>query len=101
MRASQDYRITFVGNIESSANDNIDVFVHFADGTSFVATFFTLLNIESLMKKYAATGESGSGKYFWAASMILVEVLDEEYIRCAVDDLLESGLFHGAFEAVY
>ena len=38
-------------------NANVDVQVTFPNGESFSAVFFTLQNIETLMKDYEKTGE--------------------------------------------
>jgi hypothetical protein len=79
-------------------NDNVDVLVYFADGTKYAATFFTLENIRQLFAKNYSTGECASGKYLWAANMIIVESLDEETIQIAVDDLIATGEFGRAFD---
>lgn len=78
-------------------DDNVDVFVYFADGRKYVATFFTLKNIGSLMSRYRETGESAGGRYFWAADAIIVDRLDPKTIETAVADLLASGEFGSAF----
>jgi hypothetical protein len=80
------------------ADDNADVFVYFADGRKYVATFFTLANIESIMKTYRATGECADGLYFWASDMVIVERLDRETVERAVADLIRSGEFEKAFD---
>src|SRR5689334_17870792 len=82
------------------ANDNVDVLVYF-DGSKYAATFFTLENIRHLFLKNRTTGECAAGTYLWAASMIIVESLDEETIRAAVADLMASGEFDRAFEGPY
>lgn len=79
-------------------DDNVDVFVYFADGRKFVATFFTLANIESMMRKDRVTGECAGGLYFWASDMIVVRRLDRETIERTVADLIKSGEFEKAFE---
>lgn len=79
-------------------NNNVDVLVYFADGSKYAATFFTLENIRQLFHKNRATGECASGKYLWAANMIIVESLDEETIETAVADLMATGEFQQAFE---
>src|SRR6185295_19098650 len=52
---------------------NSDVLVSFEHGRTWVATFFSYKNIQSLVDKYRVTGESLSGKYFWASDLILVD----------------------------
>ena len=79
-------------------DDNVDVFVYFADGRKFVATFFTVSNIRSVMRKDRGTGECAGGLYFWASNMIVVERLDRETIERTVADLMRSNEFAKAFE---
>lgn len=79
-------------------DDNVDVFVYFADGRKYVATFFTASNIQSIMRKDRGTGECAGGLYFWASNMIVVERLDRETIERAVADLMRSGEFEKAFD---
>ena len=79
-------------------NDNVDVEVHFPKGESYVATFFTLNNIQSLFEKNAKTGERKNGLYFWCSDMIIVKELTESVIRETVEDLL---LKSGEFEEVF
>lgn len=79
-------------------DDNVDVFVYFADGRKYVATFFTVANIQSIMRKDRATGECAGGLYFWASDMIVVERLDRETVERTVADLMRSGEFEKAFD---
>lgn len=81
-------------------NDNVDVFVEFETGERFVATFFTLDNIRSLMETYRATGECAHGLYCWSTYMIVIESLTKANVERVVADLLESGAFMSAFELV-
>jgi hypothetical protein len=83
---------------EDLSSDNIDVVIYFADGTKYMATFFTLENLRHLFVKNRSTGECASGKYLWAANMIIVESLDDETIKTAVADLIATGEFGRAFE---
>lgn len=85
------------GNV-NTADDNVDVFVYFADGRKYVATFFTLANIQSIMRKDRTTGECAGGLYFWASDMIVVERLDRETVEQTVADLVQSGEFEKAFD---
>jgi len=83
------------GNI---SDDSVDVVVHFGDGSRYSATFFTVENIRSLLKSYRASGECASGKYLWAANMIVIESLDLSTIEVAVADLIRTGEFTRAFD---
>jgi hypothetical protein len=85
------------GNLDAD-DDNVDVFVYFADGRKYFATFFTVSNIRSIMRKDRGTGECAGGLYFWASNMIVVERLDRETIERAVSDLMRSSEFEKAFD---
>jgi hypothetical protein len=77
----------------NSNNDNVDVQVTFPNGERFSAVFFTLRNIEALMKHYKKTGECAGGLYFGASDMIIVESLTEKTICKTIDHLLAEDEF--------
>ena len=85
------------GNL-NAADDNVDVFVYFADGRKYAATFFTVANIQSIMKRYRSSGECADGLYFWASDLVIVERLDRETVERTVADLIGSGEFEKAFD---
>ena len=78
--------------------DNVDVIVHFEDGSRYAATFFTLANVKVIQEQYRETGECAGGLYFWASHMIVIESLTWSNVESAVKDLIESGEFESAFE---
>jgi hypothetical protein len=79
---------------------NIDVLVRLADGSEYVATFFTYENINRIMKSHQQTGECLSGKYFWASEMILIDRIDRESIEEVIYDLLKEGVLQHVFKRV-
>ena len=79
-------------------DDNSDVVVSFEDGPSWVATFFSYKNIQSLVDKNRVTGECLSGKYFWAGDLILVDELTRERIEEVIKHLIEEGEFEKMFD---
>ena len=83
--------------IENPLDDNVDVFVRLSDGKNYVATFFTIDNIRSLMERYSKTGECLEGHYFWASDMIIVSDLTQNSIAETIEDLLRTDRFHKAF----
>ncbi len=96
-----DYEVTWV-NYEHGIdpdNSNLDVHVNFKNGSSFVATFFTLKNLQQLFLKYKETGECANGTYFWAADMIIVQEMTKENIVKTVQQLIEDEEFEKAFDA--
>ena len=78
-------------------NTNVDVQVTFPNGESFSAVFFTLQNIETLMKDYKETGEGANGLYFWTSDMLIVQKLTEQTICEIVENLLAEGEFASVF----
>ena len=94
-----DYKLTIYSGITplDPDNDNVDVQVTFPNGESFSAVFFTLQNIDTLMKQYKKTGECANGSYFWASNMIIVQKLTEETICKTVDNLLSEEEFASVF----
>ena len=93
------YKLTIYRGIAplDSDNDNVDVQVTFPNGERFSAVFFTLRNIEALMKRYKKTGECASGLYFWASDMMIVESLTEKTICKTIDHLLAEDEFGYVF----
>ena len=94
-----DYQLTIYNGIAplNSGNDNVDVQVTFPDGERFSAVFFTLQNINTLMKHYQKTGECANGLYFWTSDMLIVQELTEQTICETVDNLLAEGEFESVF----
>ncbi len=94
-----DYELTIYHGIApfDPNNDNVDVEVTFQNGESFSAVFFTLQNIETLMKRYKKTGECADGLYFWASDMVIVQQLSEKIICATIDKLLTEDEFESVF----
>jgi hypothetical protein len=86
-------------------DDNVDVFVDFASGERYTATFFTLHNLRSLLEKFRETGECASGLYVWSTGMIVIKRLTKDNVEKVVADLLDRGdlpkAFEGPFEAPF
>ena len=99
MVKGQHYKITVFGDSQGlePLNDNVDVEVIFDDGSRYMATFFTLQNIQKIMDNYEQTGECMKGFYFWASDMILVRRLSRENIAKVVGDLIAKGEFEKVF----
>lgn len=77
--------------IAPAEDGNLDVLIDLEDGRRFAATFFTIKNVQSLMRRHRESGECASGLYLWASDMILVESISVETIRRTVAGLIESG----------
>ena len=78
-------------------NGNVDVEVTFPNGDSFSAVFFTIRNIETIMKQYKKTGECADGLYFWTSDMVIVHQLSEKTICATIDRLLVDDEFESVF----
>ncbi|MGO8746356.1 MAG: hypothetical protein ACLQNE_10230 [Thermoguttaceae bacterium] len=102
MVKGQHYKIIVVAGTQGldPLRDNVDVEVVFDDGSRFVATFFTLENVQMIMDGYRQTGECSKGLYFWASDMILVRRLTRQNIAKVVGDLIGEGEFEKAFSQV-
>ena len=95
---TEKFKLQVVGpQVWSPTDDNVDVEVRLPNGDLYVATFFTLANLQRLFEKNRESGECLSGRYFWASDMILVEELTIESMTDAVEDLIANGEFAGAF----
>ena len=94
-----DYTLTIFHGIAplDPDNANVDVHVTFPNGESFSAVFFTLQNIETLMKDYKETGECANGLYLWTSDMLVVQKLSEQTICEIVENLLAEGEFASVF----
>ena len=94
-----DYQLTIYSGIAplDPDNDNVDVQVTFPNGESFSTVFFTLQNIDTLMKKYKKTGECADGSYFWTSNMIIVQELTEQTLCETIDNLLAEEEFESVF----
>ena len=94
-----DYQLTIYSGTAplDPNNDNVDVQVTFPNGESFSAVFFTLQNIDTLMKHYKKTGECANGLYFWTSDMLIVQKLTEQTICETIDNLLAQEEFESIF----
>lgn len=97
-----DYTIRFFNYPDRTdpIEDVLDVFIHFADGSRYVGSFFTLKKIEALMNEDQATGEYNQGNYFWTSDLIIVRTLTPENIQAAIKDLIQSRRFEAAFALI-
>lgn len=82
-------------------DSNIDVHVKFINGPRYVATFFTIKNIEAIFQKNFATGECSNGLYLWASNMIIVKQLKKETITKTIDQLIIDEEFELIFDGPY
>ena len=102
MLKGRHYKITVFAGSQGldPLDDNVDVEVVFDDDSRYMATFFTVQNIQKIMAKYEQTGECMRGFYFWASDMILVRRISRENIAKVVGELIAKGEFAKAFSQV-
>ena len=86
-----------LSGIEDIDDGNIDITIYFK-GSRYIGTFFTLKNIDSIMKRHSLSGESASGTYFCAKDMIIVRSLNVDTINQAVEHLIDSGDYEWVLE---
>ncbi|MGH4029323.1 hypothetical protein ACQB60_10355 [Actinomycetota bacterium Odt1-20B] len=73
--------------------DNVDVFVDLKDGSRWSATIITLAQVETLMKRWAASGEALSGRYFWCWDGLIVRDAGISNMTQVLAGLIENGEF--------
>ncbi|MDG4861544.1 hypothetical protein P8605_25745 [Streptomyces sp. T-3] len=73
--------------------DNVDVFVNLKDGSRWSATIITLAQVEILMKRWAASGESLAGRYFWCSDGLIVRDAGISNMTRVLAGLIETGEF--------
>ncbi|MBB6110428.1 hypothetical protein [Mucilaginibacter lappiensis] len=80
-----DFKITFPAgyNETNELDDNIDVHIILENGNVFVATLFTLANIQKLMTQ-------SSSASFWASDMIIAANLSREGIRDTIQEVIDD-----------
>ena len=79
-------------------DDAVDVEVTLTDGSRWGGTFVTYRYLETLRARYANSGECLSGRYFWAANLVLCDLVDRPTIEAVVADLLATGELQSALE---
>jgi|GEM_PF-1573565 len=94
------YEIILMHPISNPMNDNVDVEIRFSDAKRYAVTFFTLRNVEALMKQWKHTGEAHEGLYFSVHNPIIVRELTEEVILKSVMDIISQGEHAYAFYSI-
>ena len=85
MREMQ-FKFFFTHRVADIFNGNIDIHIILSNDDVYVATLFTLKNIEMLMRR-------DESSYFWASDMIIVPDLSHSTIRKAIQEALDDGYF--------
>lgn len=97
-----EFSLSFMAHqLGDPLDDNVDVYLTFPNGDNYVATFYTLRNIQALMAKDRKSGENCNGLYFWGTGMVIIDHLSEESFRAAAEDLIREGMLEQAFEGPF
>ncbi|MFN8714197.1 MAG: hypothetical protein ACK5Z2_15220 [Bacteroidota bacterium] len=85
----REFKVVFPSGfvIDNSINDNIDAYIALSNDKVYTITFFTINNIELLMK--------GSNN-FWASDMVILRYLTKEIIIECIESLLQNDYFENA-----
>jgi hypothetical protein len=73
--------------------ENVDVEVRLADGSRWTATVFTVAEVGRLMARWADSGESLGGRYFWCSDGLVVRDAGVTAITGVLSGLLDNGDF--------
>jgi hypothetical protein len=86
-----DFKVHFPSgyNLINELNDNIDINVILVNGDVYVASLFTVSNVESLL------GKDGKS-YLWSTDMIIVKDLNKRTIRETIEQIIETGYFEAS-----
>ncbi len=79
------------------ADANANVVVTFVDGSRWFASVFTYKNVLTLTERWARTGESFGGRYFWTSDMLLLDELS----RARIEEVIAQTLANGEFAAIF
>jgi hypothetical protein len=80
-----EFKITFPAgyNETNEIDGNIDVHIVLESGDVFVATLFTLPNIQKMITQFNSAS-------FWTSDMVIVKGLSHATIRDAVQELIDD-----------
>lgn len=91
-------KLEIIGVVRDKINANHDVIVELSDGGRYVATFFTLTNIQYLMSYYKhISAECNSGSFFWSSDMCIIEILEESVLVESITEMLNGDYFENVF----
>jgi hypothetical protein len=80
-----------VSDEELDCVENVEV--RLADGSRWTATVFTVAEVGRLMARWADSGESLGGRYFWCSDGLVVRDAGVTAITDVLSGLLDNGDF--------
>jgi hypothetical protein len=78
---------------ENQLSTNVDVDIILENGDVYVASVFTLINIDDLMERNNSMG-------FWASDMLIVRDLKKATIRAAIAEAISENYVAMAFDKI-
>ena len=81
-------------------NGNSDVIVEFQNGETYVATFFTYENLESMRLQNKISGGFMKGKYFWKENMVFIDNCSQKNVQLVIQNMIEEGDFQSVFRKI-
>ena len=95
----KEINITIENYLEKNYDDdNCDVIVEFNNGDTYIASFFTFKNIETLRKNFSTTGECMNGKFFWSSDMFIIDNLKTDNVKKVIKYLIDNNEFESVFK---
>jgi hypothetical protein len=95
----KEINITIENYLEKNYDDdNCDVIVEFNNGYTYIASFFTFKNIETLRKNFSTTGECMNGKFFWSSDMFIIDNLKTDNVKKVIKYLIDNNEFESVFK---
>jgi hypothetical protein len=92
---TEHFEAAFLPNASEApeAVDNVDVFVDLKDGTRWSATIITIAQVQTIMERWATTGEAQGGSYFWCSDGLIVRDAGISNMTQVLVCLVETGEF--------
>jgi hypothetical protein len=89
----------FVARIHGAQppDGNEDVHVTLEDGREYSGVLATLDGLQTLMHRWARTGECAGGRYVWISHLVIVRDWQPATIAAAIEELIRKGEIERAF----
>ena len=97
----KEINVTIENYLEKNYDDdNCDVIVNFNNGDTYISSFFTFKNIETLRKNFSTTGECMNGKFFWSSDMFIIDNLKTDNVKKVIKYLIDNNEFESVFKKI-
>jgi hypothetical protein len=78
----------------------VDVIATLEDGSRWSATICSFEHVRRLRSKWEVSGECLSGRYLWAANLILSASTARAEVEALLEDLIATGEFSNALASI-